>query len=88
MTVVQDRLPPDRATTTLIELTRDLQAQEETIRQGTGEAGRRRQEQLGRLTVRQRLGELLDEGAPFWNWGSGRPGRCIPTGATCRPPGL
>jgi acetyl-CoA carboxylase carboxyltransferase component len=69
VTVVQDRLPPDRATTTLLDLTRDLQAQEETIRQGTGEVGRRRQEQLGRLTVRKRLSELLDEGSPFWELG-------------------
>ena len=69
MTVVQDRTPPDRATTTLLDLTRDLQAQEETIRQGSGETGRRRQETLGRLTVRQRLSELLDEGPPFWELG-------------------
>jgi acetyl-CoA carboxylase carboxyltransferase component len=69
VTVVQDRTPPDRTTTTLLDLTRDLQAQEETIRQGSGEAGRRRQESLGRLTVRQRLSELLDQGTPFWELG-------------------
>ena len=69
MTAVQDRTPPDRATTTLLDLTRNLQAQEETIRQGSGERGRRRQEELGRLTVRQRLSELLDQGAPFWELG-------------------
>jgi acetyl-CoA carboxylase carboxyltransferase component len=54
---------------TLLELTHDIQAQEEAIRHGGGEAGRQRQEQLGRLTVRPRLAELVDEGAPLWELG-------------------
>ncbi len=55
--------------TPLLELTHDLQAQEETLRDGGGEAGRQRQKQLGRLTVRERLSELLDEGVPFLELG-------------------
>lgn len=55
--------------TTLLEVTRDLQAQEATIRQGGGEAGRQRQRQLGRLTVRERLDGLLDPGSSFLELG-------------------
>ncbi len=51
--------------TALWEHTRDLQTQEEAIRRGGGEAGQRRQRKLGRLTVRERLRELLDEGPPL-----------------------
>jgi len=54
---------------TLLELSRDIQAQEDIIRQGGGEAGRNRQAQLGRLTVRERLDVLLDEGAPWLELG-------------------
>lgn len=54
---------------TLLELTRDLQDQEEIIRQGGGESGRQRQKRLGRLTARERLDELLDPGAPFLELG-------------------
>ena len=49
----------------LDELTSEIRAQEAAIRQGGGESGHRRQKQLGRLTVRERLDELLDEGVPF-----------------------
>ncbi len=55
--------------TTLLERTGDLEAQEDAIRHGSGEAGKLRQKQLGRLTARERLDELLDEGAPFWELG-------------------
>ena len=83
----QRRVTPQETPMPLAELTRDIQAQEAIIRQGGGAAGRERQSQLGRLTVRERLGELLDEGAPcFWNSGSGPPGRCIRSGATSRRP--
>jgi acetyl-CoA carboxylase carboxyltransferase component len=46
-------------------LTAELLAQEEQLRQGGGPAGHERQRRLGRLPVRQRLGLLLDPGAPF-----------------------
>ncbi len=67
--MLQRRVPPQGAPTSLAELTRDLQAQEAIIRQGGSEAGRQRQKQLGRLTARERLGELLDEGAPRFELG-------------------
>jgi 3-methylcrotonyl-CoA carboxylase beta subunit len=54
---------------TLLELTRDIQDQEAVLRQGGGEAGQQRQARLGRLTVRERLDELLDRGSPFLELG-------------------
>ncbi|MGO8750760.1 MAG: acyl-CoA carboxylase subunit beta [Thermoguttaceae bacterium] len=63
------RVPPQGTPTSLAELTHDLRAQEAIIRQGGSEAGRQRQRQLGRLTARERLGELLDEGAPWFELG-------------------
>ena len=62
MIMLKRYVPPQGSLTSLAELTRDLQAQEAIIRQGGGEAGRQRQKQLGRLTARERLGELLDAG--------------------------
>ncbi|MFM9962817.1 MAG: acyl-CoA carboxylase subunit beta [Planctomycetaceae bacterium] len=50
---------------TLTELTRQLQEQEATLRQGGGASGQDRQRRLGRMTVRERLSELFDEGTPF-----------------------
>ena len=67
--MLQRRVPPQGAPTSLTELTRDLQAQEAIIRQGGSESGRQRQKQLGRLTARERLGELLDEGSPRFELG-------------------
>jgi acetyl-CoA carboxylase carboxyltransferase component len=55
--------------TTLLALTREVQSQENVLRQGGGEAGRQRQKQLERLTVRQRLQELLDPATPFLELG-------------------
>jgi acetyl-CoA carboxylase carboxyltransferase component len=55
--------------TTLLELTHEIQAQEKAIRQGGSMAGRQRQQQLGRLTARERLAELLDEGVPLLELG-------------------
>ena len=60
---------PERLASALAELTRDIRAQEGTIRQGGGEAGRLRQEKLGRLTARQRVTQLLDAGAPQFELG-------------------
>jgi 3-methylcrotonyl-CoA carboxylase beta subunit len=55
--------------TTLRELTNEILEQEARLRLGGGEAGQERQRRLGRLTARERLGELLDEGAPFYELG-------------------
>lgn len=54
---------------TLIGLTEELEKQEEGLRAGGSEAGRRRQRGLGRLTVRDRLELLLDRHAPFLELG-------------------
>ena len=56
-------------TTALWDSTRALQAQEEAIRQGGNASGQDRQRQLGRLTVRERLDQLLDEETPFLELG-------------------
>lgn len=53
----------------LWELTEAIEAQESTLRQGGGEAGKRRQQKLNRLTVRQRLDDLLDQDQPFLEFG-------------------
>src|SRR5437879_3127956 len=57
------------AVTTLRELTDEISAQQDVLRAGGGEAGRERQKRLGRLTVRERLQELLDADAPFFELG-------------------
>lgn len=44
-------------------VTSQLLAEERVIRTGTGEKGRARQQKLGRLTARDRIALLLDEGA-------------------------
>ncbi len=54
---------------TLDQLTNDILAQESMLRAGGGEAGRERQKRLGRLTVRERVTELLDIDAPFFELG-------------------
>ncbi len=50
---------------TLSELTRQIQEQEALLRQGGGASGQDRQRRLGRLTARERISELFDEGSPF-----------------------
>lgn len=47
------------------ELIRDLEQQEQQLREGGREAGVARQRKLGRLTARERIAELLDPGTPF-----------------------
>lgn len=47
------------------ELIRDLEQQEQQIREGGREAGVARQRKLGRLTARERIAELLDPGTMF-----------------------
>ncbi len=54
---------------TLQEVTNDILAQESALRTGGGAAGQVRQKRLGRLTVRERLTELLDVDAPFLELG-------------------
>ena len=49
----------------LRDATAAIEAQEESLRAGGGEAGRERQRKLGRLPVRERLARLLDPGEPF-----------------------
>jgi acetyl-CoA carboxylase carboxyltransferase component len=54
---------------TLLELTRQLQAEEDVLRQGGGPAGQERQRRLGRLPVRERLSTLFDAESPFFELG-------------------
>lgn len=55
--------------TTLRELTCQIQEQETALRLGGGPTGQERQRRLGRLTARERVGELLDKGLPFFELG-------------------
>ena len=54
---------------TLSELTHLIHEQEALLRQGGGASGQDRQRRLGRLTARERLHELFDEGSPFHELG-------------------
>lgn len=49
----------------LSDITKTIQAEEARLRTGTGAAGMERQRRLGRLTVRERIAELLDETSTF-----------------------
>jgi 3-methylcrotonyl-CoA carboxylase beta subunit len=53
----------------LLSLIANLQTQEETIRQGGGAKAAEAQHAKGRLTVRERLALLLDEGTEFFELG-------------------
>lgn len=55
--------------TTLLDVTREIQAQELEIRQGGGTAGQERQRRLGRLTARERIEGLLDKDSRFYELG-------------------
>ena len=50
---------------TLREMTESIHTQEQSLRQGGGQAGWERQRSLGRLPVRERLAALLDPDSPF-----------------------
>ena len=50
-------------------LTEEIAEQESTLRKGGGEAGRLRQKKLGRMTARERVAALLDEGSPWLEMG-------------------
>jgi acetyl-CoA carboxylase carboxyltransferase component len=54
---------------TLRDITDELFREEETLRLGGGTDGQQRQRRLGRLPVRERLAQLLDEGRPFFEIG-------------------
>jgi 3-methylcrotonyl-CoA carboxylase beta subunit len=53
----------------LLELTQSILEQETSLLAGGGEPGQERQRRLGRLTARERIRELLDDGAPFYEIG-------------------
>src|SRR6201997_192433 len=62
-----------RATTSpnepLRDFCREILKQEALLRQGGGKAGLERQRKLGRLPARERIGQLLDKDAPFFEVG-------------------
>jgi acetyl-CoA carboxylase carboxyltransferase component len=66
---LQHVIEPEQAVGGLADLTRNLQTQEDVIREGGSPAGHRRQQQLGRLTARQRIAELLDRGTSLLELG-------------------
>lgn len=55
--------------TSLRNITEQLFREEETLRQGGGVDGQKRQQRLGRLVVRERLNSLLDDGHVFFELG-------------------
>jgi 3-methylcrotonyl-CoA carboxylase beta subunit len=54
---------------TLRDITNEVSKQEERLRLGGGSDGHERQRRHGRLPVRERLAQLLDEGHPFFELG-------------------
>ncbi|CAN5452553.1 acyl-CoA carboxylase subunit beta [soil metagenome] len=62
--------PPAAATTNPLRERCEAIAQEEAVlREGGGKAGQDRQHKLGRLFARERIAQLLDPGAPFFEMG-------------------
>ena len=61
----------------LLALMAALRAEEDAIRLGAGQRRRRRSTARGRLTVRERLKLLLDEGTEFLELGCGRRMECM-----------
>ena len=53
----------------LREFCREVLKQEALLRQGGGKAGLERQRKLGRLPARERIGQLLDKDAEFFEIG-------------------
>ena len=51
------------------ELIQELRQQEEQIRLGGGDKAIARQHQKNRLTARERIGRLIDQGQPFFELG-------------------
>src|SRR3954470_11134143 len=46
-----------------------ISREEHTLREGGGKAGQERQHKMGRLLARERISQLLDKGAPFFEVG-------------------
>jgi 3-methylcrotonyl-CoA carboxylase beta subunit len=57
------------STESLRDLSRTILKEEAILREGGGKAGHERQLKMGRLPVRERIGHLLDPGAPFFEIG-------------------
>ena len=64
-----------------------LRVEEDEIRLGGGPKAAEAQRAKGRLTVRERLKLLLDEGRSSWNWAFGRRVGCMRSMAGLRRPG-
>jgi 3-methylcrotonyl-CoA carboxylase beta subunit len=62
-------MPQRRSSTSLAELTRQFQSEQAVIQLGGGQAAIARQHAKGRLTARERVGRLLDTGAPWLELG-------------------
>jgi acetyl-CoA carboxylase carboxyltransferase component len=60
---------PSAATETFRELCRAIEKEEAILREGGGKAGHDRQRKMGRLPARERIAQLLDKGAPFFEIG-------------------
>jgi 3-methylcrotonyl-CoA carboxylase beta subunit len=58
--------PPPSSAESLRDFCRAVLKEEALLRQGGGKAGLERQRKLGRLPARERIGQLLDEGAQFF----------------------
>lgn len=56
-------------TSSLRKITDEMLKQEAVLREGGGASGQERQKRLGRLTARERLSHLLDEGTEFFELG-------------------
>ena len=60
---------PSAATDPLRERCAAIAAEEDLLREGGGKAGQDRQHKLGRLFARERIAQLLDKNAPFFELG-------------------
>src|SRR2546423_1940618 len=54
---------------TLRDRCEQIRVEEGQLREGGGKAGQERQHKLGRLLARERINQLLDPGAPFFEIG-------------------
>src|SRR6266550_1772156 len=60
---------PTKTRETLRDRSAKILAEEAQLREGGGKAGQERQHKLGRLLARERINQLLDPGAPFFEIG-------------------
>ena len=63
------RSPAAAATETLRDRCEAIAKEEATLREGGGKSGQERQHKLGRLLARERISQLVDPGAPFFELG-------------------